>query len=127
MLDSFVYGEVSRISPEAPIPVLRIERCQMMLGGAGNAARNLSALGCQVRFFSAGGDDAEAGRIRELLDALPDSRAFLERERGRQTPVKTRYVAHGQQLLRADNETATAVSRETLEKLLAAFSASPAR
>src|ERR1700722_15871278 len=65
MLDSFVHGEVSRISPEAPIPVLRIERSQSMLGGAGNAVRNLSALGCQVRFFSATGDDAGAVKIRE--------------------------------------------------------------
>jgi bifunctional ADP-heptose synthase (sugar kinase/adenylyltransferase) len=51
MLDSFVHGEVNRISPEAPIPVLRIKRCQSMLGGAGNAVRNLVALGCPVRFF----------------------------------------------------------------------------
>ena len=53
MLDSFVHGEVSRISPEAPIPVLRIEHCQSMLGGAGNAVRNLDALGCGVRFQEA--------------------------------------------------------------------------
>jgi D-beta-D-heptose 7-phosphate kinase/D-beta-D-heptose 1-phosphate adenosyltransferase len=121
MLDSFIYGEVSRISPEAPIPVLRVERCQSMLGGAGNAARNLSALGCQVRFFSATGDDGEASRVRELLQALPGSRTRLESEPGRQTSVKTRYVAHGQQLLRADNETTTAVSPKTAARMLAAF------
>lgn len=123
MLDSFVHGEVSRISPEAPIPVLRIERCHSMLGGAGNAVRNLDALGCGVRFFSVTGDDAEAATIRGLLDVLPGNRFCLESEAGRRTPVKTRYVAHGQQLLRADSETAAAVSRGTAEKLLAAFSA----
>src|SRR5271163_1693329 len=80
MLDSFVHGEVSRISPEAPIPVLRIERCQSMLGGAGNAVRNLVALGCAVRFFSATGDDAEAAKIKDLLDELGGDRAFLERD-----------------------------------------------
>ncbi len=123
MLDSFVHGEVSRISPEAPIPVLRIERCQSMLGGAGNAVRNLVALGCAVRFFSATGDDAEAAKIKDLLDELEGDRAFLERDATRQTPVKTRYMAHGQQLLRADNETAAPVSQRTKDRLLAAFSA----
>src|SRR5579872_3471030 len=126
MLDSFVYGEVSRISPEAPIPVLRVERCHSMLGGAGNAARNVSALGCRMRFFSATGDDDEASRVRELLHTLSGSRAFLETERGRQTPVKTRYVAHGQQLLRSDSETTTAVNQETAERLLTAFSSTVA-
>src|SRR5580698_9528835 len=123
MLDSFVHGEVSRISPEAPIPVLRIKRCQSMLGGAGNAVRNLVALGCAVRFFSVTGDDTEGGNIRSLLDELPGTFAVLEREQGRQTSVKTRYLAHGQQLLRTDNETAVAVSAGTHEKLLNAFSA----
>jgi D-beta-D-heptose 7-phosphate kinase/D-beta-D-heptose 1-phosphate adenosyltransferase len=111
MLDSFVYGEVSRISPEAPIPVLRIKRCQSMLGGAGNAVRNLVALGCPVRFFSVTGNDSEAARIRDLLEELPGTSAVLEREPGRQTSVKTRYLSHGQQLLRTDNETAVTVSR----------------
>jgi D-beta-D-heptose 7-phosphate kinase/D-beta-D-heptose 1-phosphate adenosyltransferase len=123
MLDSFVHGEVSRISPEAPIPVLRIEHCQAMLGGAGNAVRNLGALGCEVRFFSVTGDDAEATDIRRLLADLPGNRSFLKSETGRRTSVKTRYVAHGQQLLRTDNETTAAVSRGTADKLLAAFSA----
>ncbi len=122
MLDSFVHGEVSRISPEAPIPVLRVKRCQSMVGGAGNAVRNLAALGCAVRFFSVTGDDTEARNIRDLLGELPENCAVLEREPGRQTPVKTRYLAHGQQLLRADSETAAPVSAETHEKLLAAFS-----
>jgi D-beta-D-heptose 7-phosphate kinase / D-beta-D-heptose 1-phosphate adenosyltransferase len=123
MLDAFVHGEVSRISPEAPIPVLRIERCQSMLGGAGNAVRNLAALGCTVSFFSATGEDAEAGQIGQLLAGLPGVTAVLERERGRQTPVKTRYVAQGHQLLRADNETASTVTPATRDALLAAFSA----
>jgi D-beta-D-heptose 7-phosphate kinase/D-beta-D-heptose 1-phosphate adenosyltransferase len=123
MLDSFVHGEVSRISPEAPIPVLRIDHCQSMLGGAGNAVRNLGALGCEVRFFSVTGEDAEATDIRRLLADLPGNRSVLESEQGRQTPVKTRYVAHGQQLLRTDNETTAAVSPRTADKVLAAFSA----
>ena len=123
MLDEFVHGGVSRISPEAPVPVLRIERSHSMLGGAGNAARNLSSLGCGVWFFSAAGDDPEADRIAELLAALPGARRYLARDRDRQTPVKTRYMAHGQQLLRADKETTLAVSPQTAADLLAAFRA----
>jgi D-beta-D-heptose 7-phosphate kinase / D-beta-D-heptose 1-phosphate adenosyltransferase len=123
MLDSFVYGDVSRISPEAPIPVLRIARHQSMLGGAGNAVRNLSALGCGVRFFSATGDDAEAAEISGLLKDLPGTCAMLHPEPGRQTPTKTRYIAQGQQLLRADNESTDEVKQKTAENLLAAFTA----
>lgn len=126
MLDRFVRGEVSRISPEGPIPVLRIERCESMLGGAGNAVRNLNALGCRVRFFSATGDDEEATVICGLLDDLPHVVSVLECEAGRQTSVKTRYVAHGQQLLRADRETTAPVDRLVAEKLLAVFSAAMA-
>lgn len=124
MLDSFVYGQVSRISPEAPIPVLHVERSRSMLGGAGNAVRNLSALGCTVRFFSVTGDDPEAAKIRGLFQELPGTRAVLEAEPGRQTPVKTRYVAHGQQLLRADSESAEAISGATAQKLLSGLAAS---
>jgi len=123
MLDAFVHGEVSRISPEAPVPVLRIERRHAMLGGAGNAARNLSSVGCGVRFFSAAGDDPEAAQISDLLAALPAARHCLVRDRERQTPVKTRYVAHGQQLLRADRESAVSVSDRTAAQLRAAFRA----
>ena len=123
MLDSFVYGQVNRISPEAPIPILRIERRQSMLGGAGNAVRNLSALGCAVRFFSATGDDPEAAQIAELLAALPRTEAFLECEPGRQTPVKTRFVARSQQLLRSDSESTFAIDPATAEKMLRSFSA----
>ena len=123
MLDSFVYGDVSRISPEAPIPVLRTGRRQCMLGGAGNAVRNLSALGCGVRFFSATGNDPEAAEISVLLRDLPGTCASLQAEPGRQTPTKTRYIAQGQQLLRADNESTDAVQPDTAEALLAAFTA----
>ncbi len=123
MLDSFVYGEVSRISPEAPIPVLRTGRRQSMLGGAGNAVRNLSALGCGVRFFSATGNDPEAKEISRLIADLPGTCATLQAEPGRQTPTKTRYIAQGQQLLRADNESTDPVKPQTAETLLAAFTA----
>ncbi len=121
MLDEFVYGDVGRISPEAPVPVLHVQRSRSMLGGAGNAARNLNALGCGVWFFSVTGDDAEAEQIGKLLAELPRTEKFLARDAGRQTSVKRRYIARGQQLLRADRETAGGVGAEAAKTLLDAF------
>jgi D-beta-D-heptose 7-phosphate kinase/D-beta-D-heptose 1-phosphate adenosyltransferase len=121
MLDHFIYGDVSRISPEAPIPVLRIRSQQSMLGGLGNVVRNLGALGCGIRVFSVTGDDAAGGEVSSLLDVVPRCQTHLLPERERKTPVKVRYIAHGQQLLRADNETTQAISNESLQGILAKF------
>jgi D-beta-D-heptose 7-phosphate kinase/D-beta-D-heptose 1-phosphate adenosyltransferase len=121
MLDHFIYGDVSRISPEAPIPVLRIRSQQSMLGGLGNVVRNLGALGCGIRVFSVTGDDAAGGEVSGLLDVVPRCQTHLLPERERKTPVKVRYIAHGQQLLRADNETTQAISNESLQGILAKF------
>ena len=121
MLDHFIYGDVSRISPEAPIPVLRIRSQQSMLGGLGNVVRNLGALGCGIRVFSVTGDDAAGGEVSSLLDVVPRCQTHLLPERERKTPVKVRYIAHGQQLLRADNETTQAISNESLQGIIAKF------
>jgi D-beta-D-heptose 7-phosphate kinase/D-beta-D-heptose 1-phosphate adenosyltransferase len=110
MLDRFVYGDVDRISPEAPIPVLRITRESAMLGGAGNVARNLSAIGAAPHVVSVVGDD-EAGREIADLFRRDGIAATLTTEKGRRTTVKTRYIAGGQQLLRADLETEARVAR----------------
>jgi D-beta-D-heptose 7-phosphate kinase/D-beta-D-heptose 1-phosphate adenosyltransferase len=127
MLDRFVYGDVSRISPEAPIPVLRIgteERAQQsMLGGLGNVVRNLGALGCGIRLFSITGDDAAGREIDALVKAVPRCDAFLLREASRCTPVKIRYIARGQHLLRVDRETTEIAGEEVVEALLARFAA----
>lgn len=122
MLDHFVYGEVTRISPEAPIPVIRIDKQQSMLGGAGNAVRNLCALGARVHFHSIVGNDSAAQTIMELLTALPECQAGLECEPGYPTTVKTRYIAHGQQLLRADIENGRPIDTTTLDRALISFS-----
>jgi D-beta-D-heptose 7-phosphate kinase / D-beta-D-heptose 1-phosphate adenosyltransferase len=104
MLDDFVYGRVERISPEAPIPVLRVEREVRKLGGAGNVLSNLHALGAQGCFISVTGGD-EAGReVSKLLAGLAGIEAHVLSERGRTTTIKTRYVAEMQQMLRADRE-----------------------
>ena len=126
MLDRFVYGAVERISPEAPIPVLRIDRKAVTVGGAGNVERNLSALGTETRLFGVVGDDA-AGR--EAVEFLSIERAVdlsLIADSARPTTVKTRFIADGQQLLRTDEEQLTAVSDELLTQLSTNVTASVA-
>lgn len=123
MLDRFTYGAVSRVSPEAPIPVLRIDREAEMLGGAGNVARNLAALGVETVLIAVIGDDASGRAVGALATAEPDIDARLIVEAGRPTSLKTRYVADGQQLLRADAETDAALAAETATQLLAALDA----
>ncbi|MGE0384308.1 MAG: D-glycero-beta-D-manno-heptose-7-phosphate kinase [Gammaproteobacteria bacterium] len=105
MLDRYVYGSVERISPEAPIPILRIEREARMLGGAGNVAGNVAGLGVEVRFLAVIGAD-DAGRdVRALLESLPPVEPTLLLDPGRATTEKIRYVGAGQQILRTDRET----------------------
>ncbi len=121
MLDHFVYGGVSRISPEAPVPILRIERSQSMLGGAGNAVRNLSALGCRVEFFAVTGDDPQGAEVAAAVAALPRCTGHLVTEAGRPTTVKSRYISDGQQMLRADRESDAPVAAPVLDALLERF------
>jgi D-beta-D-heptose 7-phosphate kinase / D-beta-D-heptose 1-phosphate adenosyltransferase len=123
MLDRYVYGAVERVSPEAPIPVLRIERERSMLGGAGNVVRNLAALGASVRFLSVLGDDATGQEIRTLLAAENRVEPALIDEAGRDTGVKTRFVAGTQQLLRTDQETLRPIGAASEGALLAQLAA----
>jgi D-beta-D-heptose 7-phosphate kinase/D-beta-D-heptose 1-phosphate adenosyltransferase len=126
MLDRFVYGEAERLSPEAPVPVLHETRVTEMLGGAGNVARNLAALGAFCHFIGAAGDDADGDALAALLDGVPRlSRALIPFGDGRPTSRKTRYVAGGHQLLRADRESAAALSDAATAALLAAIRAAP--
>jgi D-beta-D-heptose 7-phosphate kinase/D-beta-D-heptose 1-phosphate adenosyltransferase len=109
MLDRFVYGQVERVSPEAPIPVVSVEREVAMLGGAGNVVRNLVALGVETCFISVIGDDPAGREVTQLVGAEPRLEPHLLIEPGRRTTIKTRFVAGSQQLLRADRETVTPV------------------
>ena len=113
MLDRFITGDVDRVSPEAPIPVLRVADENTMLGGAGNVAANLVALGADCRFVSVIGDDAEGAVVRRETERRLGRSAMLVIEPGRPTTVKTRYVAAGQQLLRADRECAGPLASAT--------------
>jgi len=104
MLDRFVYARVSRISPEAPVPVLAIEREMANLGGAGNVARNIASLGGQATLIGGRGEDAAGERLSELLareTAITDALVVLEDAR---TTEKIRYIADQQQMMRADRE-----------------------
>ncbi|HRD45423.1 MAG TPA: PfkB family carbohydrate kinase, partial [Caulobacter sp.] len=118
MLDRFVYGEVTRTSPEAPIPVLNRAREIAMLGAAGNVARNVASLGGTAALAGIIGDDAAANEALGMIGADARMEGHLVPERGRPTTVKTRYVAAGQQLLRVDSEDVRPVGKEAEAKLL---------
>ena len=118
MLDRYVYGEVERISPEAPIPVLKIARETPMLGGAGNVLRNLAALGARCDFFGAVGDDATGAMVRDLAAAEPGAACRLLVQAGRPTTIKERFIAAGQQLLRSDRESSQDLEAETARALI---------
>lgn len=103
MLDRYWMGAVERISPEAPVPVVRVVGEQERLGGAANVALNVKTLGGQVTLLSAVGDDEPARRLQALLEAQ-GVRALLGRDRAMQTIVKLRVIGRNQQLLRIDFE-----------------------
>jgi D-beta-D-heptose 7-phosphate kinase/D-beta-D-heptose 1-phosphate adenosyltransferase len=121
MLDRFVYGFVERISPEAPIPVVAVERTADMPGGAANVARNIAAMGARARLIGVVGDDAAAADLREQLAAAPEIAADLIVDASRPTTVKTRYVADGQQVMRADRESRASLAEDIERKVVAAF------
>jgi len=104
MLDRYVFGEVTRISPEAPVPIVRALREEERLGGAANVARNLIALGAEALVCGVVGDDADAEAVRSLLAASGVSGDHLVRAPGRPTTLKTRIIAHQQQVVRLDHE-----------------------
>ncbi len=118
MLDRYAYGEVERISPEAPVPILTVERETAMPGGAGNVVRNLTALNAAVAFIAVVGDDQAGSDLTGLVGGQPGVEPWLLVQSGRATTVKTRYIANGQQLLRADNEDARPIPDKLAERLL---------
>jgi D-beta-D-heptose 7-phosphate kinase/D-beta-D-heptose 1-phosphate adenosyltransferase len=106
MLDRYVYGEVGRLSPEAPVPVLNIDSETHNLGGAGNVLRNLATLGAQMSFVSVVGNDDAGREIQNLLAELDGAEIHVLVQPLRKTTVKTRFIAVNQHLLRADQESA---------------------
>ena len=118
MLDRFVNGEVTRISPEAPVPILKVKNERMMLGGVGNVARNLAALGGHVTLVTLTGQDAAGNEINAALTNLDSVKANLVRDNSYQTTIKTRFIANTQQILRTDEEVLNSISDQVGKELL---------
>ena len=123
MLDQFIWGNVARISPEAPVPVLDFERESFMPGGAANVARNLTALNVPTELFGAIGHDHAAEQLKKLLAEQKIGCAGLVTNSARHTSVKTRIVAHKQQVVRIDRETRDGLDAKLTVKLLAVVKA----
>jgi rfaE bifunctional protein kinase chain/domain len=121
MLDEFVWGRVSRISPEAPVPVVEVMRESVHLGGAGNVACNVRSLGGRAALIGVVGNDAAGYRIREELSAMGVDSSLIAPDDNRPTTIKTRIVAHQQQIVRADRENSSDVDDVTAREILAAL------
>ena len=127
MLDQFIWGTVGRISPEAPVPVVDFERESFMPGGAANVARNLTALNVPTELFGAIGHDDAAHRLKKLLAGQKIGCAGLVTNPMRHTSVKTRIVAHKQQVVRIDRETRDGLDAKLTRSLLAGLKAKLSR
>ncbi len=123
MLDRFIEGQVSRISPEAPIPVFAVRSETAMLGGAGNVARNVVALGGEAALVGLVGRDTAGLAVETALLDEAGITSFLVCDESCQTSEKTRFRASGQQMLRADREDATPIEGALADQVLAAFEA----
>ncbi|HTJ65530.1 MAG TPA: D-glycero-beta-D-manno-heptose-7-phosphate kinase [Alphaproteobacteria bacterium] len=120
MLDRFFYGDIERISPEAPIPVLRKARVVEMLGGVGNVANNITSLGGKAIVIGLVGKDSQATVIRDVLLQKPAMTSALVETEHRPTISKTRFIAARQQIVRADEESNLALQPSEERDLIAA-------
>jgi len=121
ILDNYIYGDVARISPEAPVPVVNVTNRISMLGGAGNVVCNISALGASPVIVSLSGKDDGAQKISKMLADI-DCRSYgMGSSSTRQTSIKSRVVARGQQLMRLDEESVQQLSSQEEDRLKAAL------
>lgn len=118
MLDEYLFGEVNRISPEAPVPVVRVVREHAVLGGAANVAANLQAIGATPLLVGAVGDDAAGARLTALLESQRISSKGVVKASGWPTIIKTRIIGQQQQMLRIDREEPEAGPSSAFEALL---------
>jgi rfaE bifunctional protein kinase chain/domain len=123
MLDEFVWGEVTRISPEAPVPVVDIQRESVHLGGAANVVANLLALGARAAVVGVVGNDRAGENLRRELQNAGAAQAdeTLVIDESRPTTIKTRIIAHNQLVVRADRERRTHVAAETEDRIIQAL------
>ncbi|MEM1210033.1 MAG: D-glycero-beta-D-manno-heptose 1-phosphate adenylyltransferase [Planctomycetota bacterium] len=123
MLDAYVIGDLDRISPEAPVPVLRVTEDRFTLGGAANAAKQAAALGASITLVGLVGEDNDADTVHSLATRLDIDTAHLVAAPSRPTTRKTRIVARQQQVIRVDREDASPVDADTEKRLIAAVEA----
>ncbi len=118
MIDHYLWGKTERISPEAPVPVIDVDKETEVLGGAGNVVNNLVALGARVEVASVIGPDENGARLRRMLEDLGVGMGALVEEDGRSTTRKSRVIASHQQVVRFDSETRQPITDESQKRLL---------
>ncbi|NLI83618.1 MAG: D-glycero-beta-D-manno-heptose-7-phosphate kinase [Deltaproteobacteria bacterium] len=118
MLDTYIWGDVERISPEAPVPVVEVREETHLLGGSANVVRNLASLGARVAVTGTVGDDLPGQKLRELLEETGVKTDGLVVEEARPTTCKTRIIARNQQVVRCDRERRNPIGASALERVL---------
>ena len=121
MLDTYWWGLVDRISPEAPVPIVSLKKKEIRVGGAANVALNLKALGAPTTLFAVVGNDAEGAALNKLLDAEGINTQYIYTSSERVTTNKVRVMGRNQQMMRLDHEHTTDISTKEEDKLLAHF------
>ena len=120
MLDEYIWGKVNRVSPEAPVPVVKLDNIDYHAGGAANVGENVFSLGCEVTMVGLIGNDNNGERLKNILNKEDRFNLRLVKQTGRPTTVKTRIMAQGQQVMRVDNETEEPPPTDILEELQSA-------
>ncbi len=118
IMDEYIWGDVSRISPEAPVPVVEVKRQTKTLGGAANVIHNMATLGAEPLLCGVIGEDRTGRRILNKVDQMGLKTDGMVVEPGRPTSIKTRIVAHNQQVVRFDRESKKNIGSESIEKIL---------
>ncbi len=122
MLDRYWWGSVNRISPEAPVPIVQLEKMSLVAGGAANVAANLAGLGATPYLFGIKGVDAEGGAVDEVLLTAGIENHSIYPLPGRKTTIKTRIVAHSQHVVRIDQETTDQITNSQAENIISDMS-----
>lgn len=121
MLDTYLWGKVERLSPEAPVPIVSVTRRENRLGGAANVSRNIQALGATPILFSVVGDDDNGKEFESLLVKRELSNKGIFVDTSRSTTVKNRIISSGKQIVRVDEESTSYISKEMEQKLIDAI------
>lgn len=121
ILDAYIYGKVDRISQEAPVPIVAIDRKKFKPGGAANVALNLSGLGANVQLLGITGGGRNAEELQNCFQKSENIQLHLVKDKSRPTIVKTRIIADGKQVVRLDEETTSKISSLLIEELIKAF------